>query len=31
MLSDFDAAEAEAVIQHLDGLGTRIRNGGTRP
>ncbi len=31
MLSDFDGAEAEAVIQHLDGLGTRIRNGGTRP
>jgi DNA-binding MarR family transcriptional regulator len=28
MLSEFDGAEAEAIIQHLDGLGTRIRNGG---
>ena len=31
MLSDFDGAEAETIIQHLDGLGTRIRNGGARP
>lgn len=31
MLSDFDGAEAEAIIDHLDGLGTRIRNGGSRP
>jgi DNA-binding MarR family transcriptional regulator len=31
MLSDFDGAEAEAIIQHLDGLGTRVRNGGGRP
>lgn len=31
MLSDFDGAEAEAIIGHLDGLGTRIRNGGSRP
>jgi DNA-binding MarR family transcriptional regulator len=30
MLSDFDGAEAETIIQHLDGLGTRIRNGGVR-
>ena len=28
MLSEFHGAEAEAIIQHLDGLGTRIRNGG---
>jgi DNA-binding MarR family transcriptional regulator len=31
MLSDFDGAEAETIIQHLDGLGSRIRNGGSRP
>lgn len=31
MLSDFDGVEAEAIIEHLDGLGTRIRNGGSRP
>jgi DNA-binding MarR family transcriptional regulator len=30
LLSDFDSAESEAVIQHLDGLATRIRNGGLR-
>jgi DNA-binding MarR family transcriptional regulator len=30
LLADFDAAEAEAVIAHLDGLPARIRNGGTR-
>jgi DNA-binding MarR family transcriptional regulator len=28
LLSDFDSAESEAVIQHLDGLAMRIRNGG---
>ena len=31
MLSDFDGGEAETIIDHLDGLGTRIRNGGSRP
>jgi DNA-binding MarR family transcriptional regulator len=31
LLSDFDGAEAETIIQHLDGLGSRIRNGGSRP
>jgi DNA-binding MarR family transcriptional regulator len=31
MLSDFDGDEAETIIAHLDGLGTRIRNGGSRP
>jgi len=31
LLSDFDAAEAEAVIRHLDGLPARIRNGRARP
>jgi DNA-binding MarR family transcriptional regulator len=31
MLSDFDGDEAEIIIAHLDGLGTRIRNGGRRP
>jgi DNA-binding MarR family transcriptional regulator len=30
LLSDYDNAESEAVIQHLDGLATRIRNGGLR-
>jgi DNA-binding MarR family transcriptional regulator len=30
LLSDFDSTELEAVIQHLDGLATRIRNGGLR-
>ncbi len=30
LLSDFDHAESEAVILHLDGLATRIRNGGLR-
>lgn len=30
LLSDFDSTESEAVIQHLDGLATRIRNGGLR-
>jgi DNA-binding MarR family transcriptional regulator len=31
LLSDFNAAEAETVIRHLDGLPARIRNGGARP
>jgi DNA-binding MarR family transcriptional regulator len=31
LLSDFDGDEAETIIAHLDGLGTRTRNGGTRP
>ena len=31
MLSEFDAAEAETIIQHLDGLAGRVRNGGARP
>jgi DNA-binding MarR family transcriptional regulator len=30
LLSDFDAAEADTLIRHLDGLSGRIRNGGTR-
>ena len=30
LLSDFTGAEAETMIQHLDGLATRIRNGGSR-
>ena len=30
LLSDFGTAEAEAMIGHLDGLATRIRNGGSR-
>jgi len=30
LLADFDAAEADAVIRHLDGLSGRIRNGGLR-
>ncbi len=31
MLSEFDAGEAETIIQHLDGLAGRVRNGGARP
>ena len=31
MLSEFDGGEAETLIQHLDGLAGRVRNGGTRP
>jgi DNA-binding MarR family transcriptional regulator len=31
LLSDFDGAEAESMIQHLDGLASRIRDGGLRP
>jgi DNA-binding MarR family transcriptional regulator len=30
LLSDFDAAEAEVVIEHLDGLSRRVRNGGAK-
>jgi DNA-binding MarR family transcriptional regulator len=30
LLSDFDAAEANTLIRHLDGLSSRIRNGGSR-
>jgi DNA-binding MarR family transcriptional regulator len=30
LLTDFGHVETEAVIQHLDGLATRIRNGGLR-
>ncbi len=30
LLADFDSTESEAMIQHLDGLATRIRNGGLR-
>jgi DNA-binding MarR family transcriptional regulator len=30
LLSEFDAAEAEALIHHLDGLSGRIRNAGAR-
>jgi DNA-binding MarR family transcriptional regulator len=30
MLSEFDAGEAETLIQHLDGLSGRIRNAGAR-
>lgn len=29
LLSDFDTAESESMIRHLDGLATRIRNGGS--
>jgi DNA-binding MarR family transcriptional regulator len=29
LLSDFDSVQTEAMIQHLDGLATRIRNGGS--
>jgi DNA-binding MarR family transcriptional regulator len=31
LLSEFDGAEAETIIAHLDGLGSRVRNGGARP
>ena len=30
LLSEFNAAEADTVIHHLDGLSGRIRNGGAR-
>jgi DNA-binding MarR family transcriptional regulator len=29
LLSEFDAAEADTLIRHLDGLSSRIRNGGS--
>jgi DNA-binding MarR family transcriptional regulator len=31
MLAEFDGAEAEAIIQHLEGLAGRVRKGGARP
>lgn len=31
MLSEISVAEAELIIDHLDGLAVRVRNGGTRP
>jgi DNA-binding MarR family transcriptional regulator len=31
MLSQFDGAEAETIIQQLDGLAGRVRNGRARP
>ena len=30
LLSDFDGALADAVVQHLDGLAASVRNGGAR-
>jgi len=30
LLSDFDAADTGVLIDHLDGLSSRIRNGGSR-
>ena len=30
LLSEFDAAETDTLIRHLDGLSGRIRNGGSR-
>ena len=30
LLSEFDDAEADTLIRHLDGLSSRIRNGGSR-
>jgi DNA-binding MarR family transcriptional regulator len=30
LLSEFDAGEADTLIRHLDGLPSRIRNGGSR-
>lgn len=30
LLSDFDPEEAESMIQHLDGLAARVRNGKTK-
>jgi DNA-binding MarR family transcriptional regulator len=30
LLSEFDAAEVDTLIRHLDGLSGRIRNGGSR-
>ena len=31
LLSEFSRAEAEVLIEHFDGLATRIRKGGQRP
>jgi DNA-binding MarR family transcriptional regulator len=31
LLSGFDGEQAEMIIQHLDGLPSRVRNGGIRP
>jgi DNA-binding MarR family transcriptional regulator len=31
MLADFDGEDADLIIQHLDGLPARVRNGGKRP
>jgi DNA-binding MarR family transcriptional regulator len=31
LLAEFNAAESQTIIDHLDGLDTRIRNGGSRP
>jgi DNA-binding MarR family transcriptional regulator len=31
LLSDFDGKQAEMIIQHLDGLPSRVRNGGIQP
>lgn len=31
LLSDFDTEQAEMIIQHLDGLPSRVRNGGIQP
>jgi DNA-binding MarR family transcriptional regulator len=31
LLSGFDGEQAEMIIQHLDGLPSRVRNGGTQP
>lgn len=30
LLSDFDPAECESIVEHFDGLAERIRKGGTR-
>jgi DNA-binding MarR family transcriptional regulator len=30
LLADFDPAEVQAIITHLDGLPARVRNGGAR-
>lgn len=31
LLSDFNSEEAESMIQHLDGLAARVREGGSKP
>jgi len=30
LLSDFDASDTDVLVRHLDGLSSRIRNGGSR-